>query len=105
MAASVMGMSLVLAAPAIDVLAWRGGVHWLAAYGVMAALAMAAVAVSAVGTVLLFAAIGPRRTRLVAQVIAAIVGASFVICVQFLAILSLGTMSRIEFFSSDTVVS
>ena len=30
-----------------------------------------------------------------------IVGASFVICVQFLAILSVGAVSRIEFFSSD----
>src|SRR5439155_4885866 len=102
-AASVMGMSLVLAAPAIDVLAWLGGAQWLAAYGVMAALAMAAVAISAVTTVLLFAAIGAKRTRLVAQVIAAVVGASFVIWVQFLAILSLGTMSRIELLGSDTI--
>jgi len=105
MTLSVMGMSLVLAAPVIDVLAWRGGARWLAAYGVMAALAMAAVAISAVVTILLFAAIGARQTRLVAQIIAAIVGASFVICVQFLAILSLGTMSRTEFLSSDTVIS
>jgi ABC-2 type transport system permease protein len=104
MTASVMGMSLVLAAPVIDVLAWRGGARWLAAYGVMAAQAMAAVAISAIVTILLFAVIGARRTRLVAQIIAAIVGASFVICVQFLAILSLGTMSRAEFLSSDTVV-
>jgi ABC-2 type transport system permease protein len=104
MTASIMGMSLVLAAPVIDVLAWLGGAQWLAAYGVMAALAMAAVAVAAVVTILLFAAIGAKRTRLVAQVIAAIVGASFVICVQFLAIFSLGTMSRTEFLSSNTVV-
>jgi ABC-2 type transport system permease protein len=104
MAASVMGMSLVLGAPVIDVVAWLGGVHWLAAYGVMAALAMAAVAVATVMTILLFAAIGPKRTRLVAQIIAAVVGASFVICVQFLAILSAGTMSRIEFFRSDAVL-
>src|SRR5207302_541888 len=93
MTLSIMGMSLVLAAPAIDVLAWRGGAKWLAAYGVMAVLAMAAAAISTATTILLFAAIGPKRTRLVAQILAAIVGASFVICVQFLAILSLGTMS------------
>ncbi len=105
MAISIMAVALVLAAPVINVLAWRGGAKWLAAYGVMAAMAMVAVAISAVTTILLFAAIGPKRTRLVAQIIAAIVGASFVICVQFLAILSLGTMSRIEFLSSDTVVS
>jgi len=64
MAASIAGMSLVLAAPAIDVLAWRGGAQWLAAYGVVAALAMAAVTISTVVTNLLFAAIGPKRTRL-----------------------------------------
>jgi ABC-2 type transport system permease protein len=105
MTASIMGMSLVLAAPAIDVIAWRGGAAWLAAYGVMAALAAAAVAASAAMTVLLFAMIGPKRTRLVAQVIAAVVGASFVICLQFLAILSIGTLSRIDVLSSDAVVA
>jgi ABC-2 type transport system permease protein len=104
MTASIMGMSLVLAAPAIDVIAWRGGAAWLAAYGVMAALATAAVAISAATTVLLFATIGPKRTRLVAQIIAAIVGAGFVICMQFLAILSIGTLSRIDFLSSASVV-
>jgi ABC-2 type transport system permease protein len=104
MACSIMGMSLVLAAPVIDVLAWQGGAHWLAGYGVMAALAMAAVAISTIVTMLLFAAIGPKRTRLVAQIIAAVVGAGFVICVQFLAILSVGTISRIAFFRSDVVV-
>ncbi len=104
MTGSVMGMSLVLGAPAIDVLAWRGGAHWLAAYGVMAALAMAAVALSAVATVLLFAAIGPKRTRLVAQVLAAVVGAGFVICVQFLAILSAGTLSGLALLRSGAVL-
>jgi ABC-2 type transport system permease protein len=103
--ASIMGMSLVLAAPAIDVLAWLGGAQWLAAYGVVAALAMAAVAISAIITILLFASIGAKRTRLVAQIIAAVVGASFVICLQFLAILSVGAMSRIEFLSSDMVIN
>ncbi|MGE5271271.1 MAG: hypothetical protein ACM3JG_16545 [Thiohalocapsa sp.] len=105
MTASIMAMSLVLAAPVINVLAWRGGGLWLAGYGVMAALAMTAVALSALATIALFAIIGAKRTRLVAQIIAAIVGAAFVICVQFLAILSLGTISRIELLRSDLVVA
>jgi len=105
MTVSIMGLSLVLAAPAIDVLAWRGGVHWLSGYGVMAALAMAATALSTVTTVALFALIGPKRTRLVAQILAAIVGASFVICVQFLAILSVGTISRVEGLQSEVLFS
>jgi ABC-2 type transport system permease protein len=51
--------------------------------------------------VLLFAMIGARRTRVVAQIVAAVVGAGFVICIQFFAILSIGSMSRIEFLSSQ----
>ena len=105
MAVSVAAMSLLLGAPVIDVLAWLRGAHWLAAYGVMAALAMLAVAVSAVTTILLFAAIGPRRTRLVAQIIAAVIGAAFVIGLQFLAILSVGTLSQIELLRSEVVVN
>ena len=104
MTLSVAGLALALGGPAIDVLALRGGAHWLAAYGVVVALAMIAVAVSALATVLLFAAIGPKKTRVVAQIVAAVVGASFVIGVQFLAILSVGSLSRIEFLQSDTVI-
>jgi len=105
MAISVAGMSLALGGPVIDVLAWRGGPHWLAAYGVVVAMATTAVALSVMVTVLLFAAIGPKRTRLVAQIIAAIVGASFVIGVQFMAIVSVGSLSRIELLQSDTVLA
>lgn len=105
MTASVAGMGLLLAGPVINVLALRGGAQWLAAYGLMAALAMAAVALSAVVAVLLFAAIGPARARFGAQIIAAVVGASFVIGVQFLAITSVGTMSRLDLLRSAAVVN
>jgi ABC-2 type transport system permease protein len=54
--------------------------------------------------VLLFRMIGPKRTRLVAQIIAAVIGASFAIGVQIVAILSLGTVSRIALLQSDAVV-
>jgi ABC-2 type transport system permease protein len=105
MTGSIAVMSLFLAGPAIDVLALLGGAHWLSGYGVMAALAMAAIAISALTTMLLFATIGPKRTRLVAQIVAAVVGAGFVIGIQILAILSAGTMSRIDFLRSDAVLS
>jgi ABC-2 type transport system permease protein len=65
---------------------------------------MASTALSAMLAVALFAAIGPRRARFAAQVIAAIVGASFVIGVQFLAIMSVGTMSRLDLLRSDAIV-
>jgi ABC-2 type transport system permease protein len=94
MAVAVGAQALVLAAPFVNVLVWLGGAHWLGAYAVSAALAMDAVAVSVLLTVALFRAIGPKRTRFVAQILAAIIGAAFVIAVQFAAILSMGTMSR-----------
>ena len=93
MAVTTMVMALVMGAPFINVLAWLGGARWLAAYGVVAALAMAAVAVAVVITGALFRTIGPRRTRFVAQIVAAVIGAAFVIGVQFAAILSFGTMA------------
>lgn len=105
MALSVAGMSLALAAPAINILAWLHGVRWLAAYGVVAGMAMAAVAISLMLTIALFRAIGPKRTRLVAQIVAAVIGASFVIGIQIVAILTVGTMSRIVLFQSEGIIN
>jgi len=104
MALSISAMALVLAAPAIDVLAWLGGARWLAAYGVVVAMAMSAVAISVSLTIALFRAIGAKRTRLVAQIAAAVIGASFVIGVQLVAILSAGTLSRAVVFQSAAVL-
>jgi ABC-2 type transport system permease protein len=81
-AIAVAAMSLLLAAPFINTASWFGGLRWLAAYGVIAALAMLAVAAALLLTIGLFHAIGPKRTRLVAQIIAAVIGASFVIGAQ-----------------------
>ncbi len=105
MAVGIAAMSLALAAPAINVLAWLGGAHWLAAYGVVMALAMAAVAISVMLTIGLFRAIGPKRTRVVAQIVAAVIGASFVIGVQLIAILSVGSLSRVGLFQSDAIIN
>jgi ABC-2 type transport system permease protein len=96
-------MSLALAAPFINILAWLSGLRWLAAYGVVVALAMVAVAVAVMLTVGLFRTIGPKHTRLGAQIVAAVIGAGFVIGVQLAAILSYGTPSRLVFLQSDTV--
>jgi ABC-2 type transport system permease protein len=56
-------------------------------------------------TVALFRTIGPKRTRLAAQIVAAIVGATFVIGLQIAAILSYGTLSYFTFLKSDLLVS
>jgi ABC-2 type transport system permease protein len=62
----------------------------------------AASAALAVGfTIALFRTIGARRTRLIAQIVAAIIGAVFVIGLQVGAILSYGNLSRFSFLQSD----
>ena len=97
MALSITAMALLLAAPFINVLAFQGGWHWLGAYGAIVGHGgMAATALAVALTVALFRAIGPKRTRLVAQIVAAVIGAAFVIGLQVAAILSTGTLSRLD---------
>ena len=104
LALQVTVMALLLAAPFIDMLALRGGVYWLGAYGVVLALGFTAVAAAVAATVALFRALGPKRTRLVAQIAAAVIGAAFVIGLQVAAILSSGTLSRLTLLQSDVLL-
>ena len=53
---------------------------------------------------MMFRLFGARRTRFVAQVVAAVVGAGFVIGLQVGAILSYGTMSRIAVLQSAALL-
>src|SRR5262245_25975167 len=103
--ASIALMALLLSAPFINVLVVQGGARWLGGYGVVLALALAAAALAVALTDLLFRILGPRRTRLVAQIVAAIIGAIFIIGLQIAAILSLGTMSRIALLESTAIVA
>ncbi len=98
-------MALPLALPFVDMLIVRGGLRWLGAYGVILAMGAAAGALAVVLTVALFRMIGPKRTRLVAQIAAAVIGAAFVIGVQVVAILSYGTLSRTDVLQSDAVLA
>jgi ABC-2 type transport system permease protein len=97
MAATVVVMSLMLAAPFIHVLVWLGGPRWFGGYVVALALALDAAAVAIVVIVAMFHLLGARRTRIVAQIIAAIIGAAFAIVLQFATILSYGSMPEIDF--------
>jgi len=101
---SVAMMAIPLAAPFIDILVVRGGLRWMGAYGLIVAMGAAAAALAVGFTVALFRIIGPRRTRLVAQVIAAVIGAAFVIGLQVAAILSYGTISRVSVLQSSAVL-
>ena len=101
-ALTVSGMALVLSAPFVDVLVFEGGAHWFAAFGVVIAVGITAAALAIAITIALFRLIGPARTRLIAQILAAIIGAGFVIALQIAAILSYGTLSRFAVLTSDT---
>jgi ABC-2 type transport system permease protein len=102
---SVAMMAIPLAAPFIDILVVRGGLRWMGAYGLIVAMGAAAAALAVGFTVALFRIIGPRRTRLVAQVVAAVIGAAFVIGLQVAAILSYGTISRVSVLQSSAVLT
>jgi ABC-2 type transport system permease protein len=104
-ALSVTAMALLLSTPFVDVLVVGGGIRWLSTFGVVIAIGLSAAAMAIAVTLLLFRLIGPSRTRLVAQILAAIVGAGFVIALQVAAILSYGTLSRFTVLTSDRVAS
>jgi ABC-2 type transport system permease protein len=84
---------MLLATPFVNVLAVLGGARWLAGYVVGAAMGAVAAAFAVALTLALFRTIGARRTRLIAQIVAAVIGAAFVIGLQIAAILSYGSLS------------
>jgi ABC-2 type transport system permease protein len=104
-ALSVGMMSLFLFGPFVNVLVWQSGWRWLGAYGVIIAVSSVATALGTVLTVLLFHIMGPRRTRLAAQIAAAAIGGAFVIGLQIAAMVSTGTASRLAFLRSPTVIA
>jgi ABC-2 type transport system permease protein len=104
-ALSVIAMALLLSTPFVDVLVIGGGIRWFSAYGVVIAIGLTAAAVAIVVTIVLFRLIGPNRTRLVAQILAATIGAGFVIALQIAAIMSYGTLSRFTVLTSGAAAA
>lgn len=98
-------LACLLASPVVDMLVIDDGPRWFAAYGVLAALGALSVAIAVLVTIALFRLIGPRRTRLIAQIVAGIIGAGFLIGIQVAAILGFGSLNRFAFFESDWVVA
>src|SRR5690606_5782653 len=86
-AATTLLLACLLASPIVDVLVIHDGPRWLLAYPALAALSAIATALSVLITLALFRFTGPKRTRFIAQIVAAIVGAGFVIGIQAIAIL------------------
>jgi ABC-2 type transport system permease protein len=104
LAFSAMGMAILLAGPFANVLTVLDGPRWIAGYAVFAALGMAAAAIAITVTIFLFRLIGPKRTRFVAQVFAAVIGAGFVIGLQIGAIFGYGSFSRTAVIFSDAFI-
>jgi ABC-2 type transport system permease protein len=104
-ALTVTAMALVFSTPFVDVLVIGGGIRWFAAYGVVVAIGLSAAAIAIAIAIMLFRLIGPRRTRLVSQILAAIIGAGFVIALQIAAIMSYGTLSRFAVLTSDAAAA
>jgi ABC-2 type transport system permease protein len=104
-ALAITVMALLFSTPFIDVLVIGGGARWLAAFGVVVAMGLSAAAVAIAITILLFRLIGPARTRFIAQILAAIIGAGFVIALQIAAIISYGTLSRFAVLTSDATAA
>ncbi|MDZ4840735.1 MAG: hypothetical protein SH859_01130 [Hyphomicrobium aestuarii] len=86
-AGSSLGSLAAFIIPAANVGAYLYGPHWLSAYVVSAALALAGTAVGFLIAVGLFHVVGPRGARIVAQVSAAVIAGAFVLGVQILTIL------------------
>lgn len=98
-------LGALLVSPLVVVLAFLDGPHWLAAFLVLAALAALSVAIAMAITLALFRLVGPRRTRFIAQIVAALVGAGFVIGIQAAAILAYGDYSRLALFQSADILA
>ena len=104
-AVTTIAMAALLVGPVVDIAAWIVGARMLAAYGILVAMGCSAVGIAVCATALLFRVVGPKRTRLLAQILAAVVGAGFVVAIQAAAILSSGTLSRLTVLRSPAFVA
>ncbi len=98
-------VGVLIASPFLNVLVYAGGVRWVAGFGVAASVGVTMGALAVAITIALFRVLGPRRTRLVAQIVAAVVGAAFAIGVQIAAILLYGNLATSTFVAPDPLLA
>ncbi len=87
LAAENFGSSAVFLLPIAHALALQGHPHWLGLYPLVLALALITAAMGLAGALALFALIGPRRARTVAQILAMLIGAVVALGIQAIAVL------------------
>ena len=105
MALTSWAMSALVISPFLNVAVVLGGEHWLAGYVVLLAVSLNATGAGVLITLALFRTVGAQRTRFYAQILAAVVGAAFLIGMQVVAILSFGSMSRFTLFDPAFLAS
>ena len=98
-------MSTMLMAPFINMAAYIDHPAWLAAYLVLIAIAMVATGIAVWLMMALFRLIGAARTRLVAQIVAAVIGASFLIGIQIVGIFAYNNLSRFAVLQDHAVMA
>jgi ABC-2 type transport system permease protein len=81
-AANAIAWFAILLLPLANVNALAGHLHWLAIYPALLACGLFGAAIGVALSLAFFAALGARRARLVSQIAAAIIGASFMLFVQ-----------------------
>lgn len=86
-AAKVLSVVLIFLVPLLGPSVVLGHPEWAGLFGVVLALTLLATAAGLNLAMALFALLGPRRTRAVSQVLAALVGASFFLATQVRAIM------------------
>lgn len=94
-------LTLTVCAPALNVLAYIDHAGWLLGYAVILGSGLIATSFGILLTMAMFKLLGPKKTRLLAQIFAAIVGACFVVGIQIFAIASIGSISRVELLNSE----
>jgi ABC-2 type transport system permease protein len=105
LAATGAVMTSLLAAPLINMATVIDGPRWLSAYALIAASSAIATSIALALAMTMFRMIGPKRTRLIAQIFAAVIGAALLIALQVFAVLAYGNLSRTAILQSPAVVA
>lgn len=103
MALSASFMFLLLVTPFVVSSALLGRPEWLWSYGVLISAAFLSTALGLVIAMGLFALIGPRAAKTLAQILSAVIGASFYLLSQMGRYLTLGAGTRDPGFWRDTL--
>ena len=98
-------LTSLLASPFINIAAVIDSGHWLWAYALIAAMSALATGAAVIAALAMFATLGPKKTRSVAQIFAAVIGAAFLIGIQVAAVLTYGNLSRLQVLRSQSVIN